>query len=121
MAVHVQCVLVVENETLLGAGIECMLAAETDLDVIGVMPPDVNGLLDAIRCYQPDVVILDEASPLAQFTRLLAQLPDFPSSRILIVSADDDRVQVFDRQQVLVTPTNSLATIIRCHQTVRRS
>lgn len=121
MAVRVQRILVVENETLFGAGIECMLAAETDLDVIGVMPPDVNSLLNAIWCHQPDVVILDESSPLAQPTRLFTQLPDLPALRILIVRADDDRVQVFDRQQILVTPTNSLATIIRCHQTVHFS
>ena len=106
-----QRVLIVENELLLGAGIEHLLAGEADLNVRGIARADEAVLLEEIKLSQPDVVILDEATCLTDPMKLLAHLQDHPRLRVIVVSANDNVVQIFDKQQVLVNQTSDLASL----------
>jgi len=106
-----QRILIVENESLLGAGIEHLLAGEADLNVVGIARADEAVLLEKIKLSQPDVVILDEATCLTNAMKLLAHLQDCPKLRVIVVSANDNVVQIFDKQQVLVNQTTDLASL----------
>ena len=91
-------VLIVENESLLGAGIERLLAGETGLNVGGVTPPNETALIDTIKHLQPDVIILDEASLLTTPVKVLIDLLDYPKLWVVTVSANDNRVQISNKQ-----------------------
>jgi len=106
-----QRVLIVENESLLGAGIEHLLAHEPDLNVVGIARADEAVLLEEIKLSQPDIVILDRATCLTNAMKLLAHLQDCPKLRVIVVSANDNVVQIFDKQQVLVNQTTDLASL----------
>ena len=106
-------VLVVENESLLGTGIEKLLASKANLDVMGVMPADEVDLINIIWSLQPDIVILNKASSLMDSEKLLTLLKDYPTFRILEVSADDNRIRVYDKHEVLTVHTDDLLQIIQ--------
>ena len=110
-ATTIRRVLIVENELLLGAGIEHLLAGETDLDVMGITRVDEVKLLEEIRFSQPEVVILDRATCLINPTKLITRLPDYPCLRVIVISANDNLMQIFERQQVLVTHVHGLASL----------
>jgi DNA-binding NarL/FixJ family response regulator len=106
-----QHVLVIENERLLGAGIENLLRREVDLQVTGVTVEDESALLQAISRAGADVVVLDEATTDA--TSLLAILENHPRLRVLVVSADGDLVRMYDARQVTVTQATELVALIK--------
>ncbi len=111
-----QCVLIVENGSLLGAGVECLLSDEAWLCVVGVTPPDGATLIEIIKHLQPDLIILDEAYFLTLSIGLLAKLLDHPQLRVITVSANNDRVQMYHKQQLLITHATDLVHFIRARR-----
>lgn len=106
-------VLVVENQLLLGAGIQKFLSDEADFEVIGSSPSDQLDLVREIRQLRPDVVFLDIDSRLADAIDLLNFLEDFPDLRVILVSTDHDRIQIYTRREVLIHHPTDLFGIIR--------
>jgi DNA-binding NarL/FixJ family response regulator len=112
-ATRVRRVLVIDHQLLLGAGVQGLLSDEAGLDVIGVSPADPLELAQDVRRYQPDVVVLDENSRLGSPAGLLASLEDYPELHMVVVSADDNRVCIYGKQEVLMTQAADLLGIIR--------
>jgi DNA-binding NarL/FixJ family response regulator len=106
-----QRVLIIENETLLGAGVQSLLQDEANMEVIGISPSNLAELIQEIRRSRSDVVVLDEVTHLTGPTKLLALLEDYPKLRLVVVSANDDRVRIYDKREVLVTHTTDLLYI----------
>lgn len=104
-------VLVIENQRLLGAGIERLLRREADLQVVGVMPENQGALLQAIGYSHADVVILDASATDA--AGLLALLEQYPGLRLVLVSADDGLVRTYEAHQVIVTQATELVALIK--------
>lgn len=107
-----QRVLIVESELLLGAGVESILAGHTGLDVAGISPCDQAVLVEEIRVFRPDIVVMDVVTRFASATNLLALLEDCPKLRVLVMSVDDNRICVYDKREVLVTQVRDLLDII---------
>jgi chemotaxis response regulator CheB len=106
-------ILIIENESILGAGIERLLADRARLDVIGVTSVNGTMLIDTIKQLQPDVIILDEAHLLAMPFNFLTALLDYPSLRVMVISAHHNRVQICHKQQLLVTQVTDLVSLIQ--------
>jgi DNA-binding NarL/FixJ family response regulator len=104
-------VLVIENQRLLGAGIETLLRRDVDLDVLGVTPESESGLLRDINRFQADVVIFDEA--MIDSTGLLNLLEHYPTLRVVLVNADDGLVRTFDARQFNVVQATELVALIK--------
>ncbi len=105
------CVLVIENQQLLGAAIEILLRRDVDLQVVGATPENEGALLQAVRCSHADVIVLDEFT--TDSTRLLTLLEHHPGLRIVIVSADDGLVRMYEARQVIVKKANELVALIK--------
>ena len=106
-------VLVVENDSLLGASVENILTRELGLNVVGVTPANEAALIQAIWHARPAIVILNEASSLTDAMNLMARLKDYPQLRVVVVNTDNNLVQIYDKRQVLATPDNNLPAISR--------
>ena len=105
-------ILVVENELLLGASIEHLLKNEADFCVWGVTSTDVPTLVEEIIRIRPDVVILEEVRHPIEPAKLLILLKEIPRLRLIVVSAEDDVIQIYDKDQFMATQTADLVTII---------
>ena len=89
-----------------------MLSGEADLEVTGISPGDQAELAQEIRRLQPDLVVLDRDSRWVDPTGLLASLQDYPKVRMVVVSANDNLVCVYDKQQILTNRAADLLDII---------
>jgi DNA-binding NarL/FixJ family response regulator len=106
-------VLVVDNQILMGAGVQSLLGGQADLELVGISPCDQAELAGEIRRLRPDLVVLDRDSQWVDPTRLLAALQDYPKLCLVVVSADDNLVCIYDKQQVLTSRAHDLLGIIR--------
>ncbi len=104
-------VLVIENQRLLGAGIENLLRREAGLHVVGVTQDNQGALLQAIGCSRANVVVLDKS--MIDPTRLIALLEHHPGLRVVSVSADNGLVRTYEAQQVIVTQVSELVALIK--------
>ena len=111
-AVNRQHILVIEDN-LLSELISRLLSRATDLDVVGLAPRDEAALVEEIRRIRPAVVVLDADTKLTDPDDLLCLLDDELDSRVIAVSADDNTVRVYDKQQVLITRGGDLVAIVR--------
>ncbi len=91
-------VLVIENNLVLGACIESLLALDPDLHVIGIAPQNEAALIQELWRAQPDVLIMDEGSRLINLTRLLCQLENYPKLRLIVMNSHNNWLQLFDIQ-----------------------
>jgi DNA-binding NarL/FixJ family response regulator len=105
-------VLIIENEQLLGAGVEKLLRRDSGFKVDGITVSDELELVAKVRQFEPDVVVLDEATMLTDPLRLLNLLGDFPKLRVIAVSADDDRVYIYNKRLVVAKRAADLADLI---------
>jgi DNA-binding NarL/FixJ family response regulator len=104
--------MVVENQSVFGAGVQRLLAGAAGLEVIEFSPGDYAELIQEIRRVQPDVIVLDEVTHLADPIRLLSFLQGHPELRLMVVSPNDNLVRVYDKYQVLVTQAADLISIV---------
>lgn len=93
-------VLIAEKEILLGAAIQSFLAGKPGLDVISIPTRDLAELVQEIERVQPDVVILGEPGHLSEPAQLLTYLRGYPKLRVVVVSAENNMVRVYDRHEV---------------------
>lgn len=111
--INVQSVLIIENQMLLGAGVQTLLAGEADLEVIGISPSSQERLAQEVSRLRPDVIVLDETSHLAGPTKLLSLLKDSPKLRIVVISANHNLVRIYNKQETRLGRTTDLFDIIR--------
>ena len=95
-------VLIVENQTLLGAGVHSLLGDETGLEIRGISPHDQTELIEDIGRFQPDVLIVNKGSHLIAPLNLLAALENHSRVQVIVVSADDNQVCIYDKRQLVV-------------------
>lgn|GEM_PF-1584850 len=106
-------ILIVENESLLGAAIEHLLTGITDFQVVGIKAPDEETLIEALKQIRADVLIFDEASLLKVSLRLLTEILNYPYLRIVVVNANNDYVQLYHKQEAVITQAADLINLIR--------
>jgi DNA-binding NarL/FixJ family response regulator len=112
-ATNVRRVLIVENQTLLGAGVHSLLGDETGLEIRGISPHDQTELIQDVRCFQPDIVIMDKVGHLIAPLNLLAALENHSQLQVIVVSADDNQVCIYDKRQLLVRQAADFLDMIR--------
>jgi DNA-binding NarL/FixJ family response regulator len=110
--VNRQHVLVVEDE-LFSELVRSLLDQVKDLNVAGFAPRDEAELIGEIERTQSAVVVLDAATRLTDPQSLWCHLNGDQDLRVVAVSTEDNTVQVYDKQQVLITRGEDLVAIIR--------
>lgn len=107
-------ILIVEDELLLGAGIKSLLTGETDLDLLDSCSGDEAELAEEIRRLQPNVIILDQNSNLVDLGKLMSWLDGYPELRVVLVNANLDLVEIYDKRQVVITQVADFIATVKC-------
>ena len=108
-----QRVLIVENCSLLGAGIESLLAQESDFEVVGCSPQNEMDFISIVGKLKPDVIIIHDTSIFTDPARMLTRLTIDLNHRLLMVSNTKNQVGTFWSSAVTVTSGDSLGALIR--------
>lgn len=106
-------VLVVFDEPLLRAGVESLLTQDLELEVHCISLPNGDRLAEQLNLYKPEVVIVDENLKSVRLSGVFEQLENYPVLRVLVVNIRDNRLQIYDKREIVVTHTNDLLETIR--------
>ena len=106
-------ILIVENQLLLGAGLQSLLSVEPDLHVIGISPSNQLELVREIRQFRPDIVFLDKDSQLTDAVELLTFLEDFHELQLIEVNANDHLVHIYNMQETRLCRATDVLSILR--------
>jgi DNA-binding NarL/FixJ family response regulator len=106
-------VLVIDNQGIMGAGMEKLLAGDQALEVIGVATLNEQTLVQEIWQLQPDTIILTLESEVINPYRLLEVLQDYGHLRIILASVNSNVMDIYDRQQITANNPGSLIARLR--------
>jgi hypothetical protein len=101
------------REDPLGRGVEFFLASRKEWEVIRITDNfDANYLYQEVERVKPDVVIIYQGD-CADDTDVPAQLmKDRPNLKVITVSLENNSVEVYSKQQVMVTEVSDLFSIV---------
>jgi DNA-binding NarL/FixJ family response regulator len=108
-----QRVLIIDNRSIMGAGIETLLSDTRHLQIIGTAPQDENDLVNDVWQYSPDVIILSNQSQLTDPARLMTLLKRYRSFRLIVVNEDDNSMEVYEKRRVVARQRSDLATAVQ--------
>lgn len=108
----IKCLIVCANE-LFGVAVENLCKTQSDLKVVNLTPLSNNGLAQELERYHPNVLILDEGIDLNSPTGLYSFLESFPELRVIKLNTQVNLLQVYKKQDVLVTKTSDLLSVVR--------
>jgi chemotaxis response regulator CheB len=108
-----QRVLVIDNHTIMGAGVEALLSNSKNLQIIGTTPQTEDDLVQDVWQFSPDVIILNYQSEITDPVRLLSLLNHYRSFRLIVVSEDDNTMEIYEKRQVTASHRSDLATAVQ--------
>jgi hypothetical protein len=97
-------VVLLDGNNILSAGLANLITDNQDLQFEHITQVNDASILEAFGRRQPDVVVITESDP-KDLTRILELLettqPDGPW-RIMIVRQDTNRIDLYDKRQVMI-------------------
>lgn len=110
-----QRVLIVDNHTIMGAGVKKLLSNTGRLQIVNSTPLAETDLIHDVQLFMPDVIILSNRSQLTTPIRLLSLLKNQNAFRLIVVSEDDNTIEVYDKQQIMAERETDLAKAVRAN------
>ncbi len=104
-------VFIVASHPLFAQGVQSLLEGQQDLAVVGMAPADLD-VIDKIRASRPDVVILDADSD-AQMTLLPALLRENMGVKLVGLTLEDNRIDIYYQKQFVGTGVADLVEAVR--------
>lgn len=93
-------VLLVESGHLLGGVISSLFSQYEHLSLIEASPANGAELVQAVKTYAPQIVVLDDTLKGDFLRRLLRHMQSTPGLRVVVVGADSNAVEVYQKEQV---------------------
>ena len=104
-------VLVVEEDSLFRNGIESSLR-HANMQIIGTAPADIHVIVAEIKRTNPTAIILNDQSDNIDAQLILNLLNIYPTLKIIGLSLEHNRLNVYGKQEVQVTTTDDLISAI---------
>jgi len=115
-------VLLLDGNNILSAGLASLLTEHQSLQLEHLAKVDDASILEAIQRHLPDVIAITETDP-CDVTRILKLLettrPDDPW-RIMIVRQDSNRIDIYDKRQVMINHQRDVIALFTERQLVNR-
>ncbi len=101
------------REDMLGRGVELFLNTRKEWEVIRISDKhDARFLAREVERVQPDVVIIYQGD-CASETNLPAQIiTNQPNLKVILVSLENNSIEVYNKQKILVTELSDLFSIV---------
>ena len=111
-------VMLLDGNNILSAGLANLITDNQDLQFEHITHVDDASILEAFGRRQPDVVVITESDP-NDLTRILELLettqPDSPW-RIMIVRQDTNRIDLYDKRQVMINQRQDVIDLFNAPQ-----
>jgi hypothetical protein len=110
-------VFIVASHPLFAQGVHTLLDGQSGLTVVGMGQAEL-GVIDQIRELRPDVVVLDADSS-SQVSLLPALLRENLGVKLVGLTLEDNRIDVYYQQQIIGTDVGDLVEAVRAPMTWR--
>lgn len=95
-------VLIAESESVLTAGLRCLLMARDDLEVRGVSCKRMDEFIQAVRTFCPHVIIAEQNFVTNNLSILMDISLHYPRLRLVCLSLTSNHLQVYEKRLVYV-------------------
>jgi DNA-binding NarL/FixJ family response regulator len=108
-------VLVIGSGTLFDEGLRGLLARQDGVRVSGTIHTDTPALLHQISHTQPDTIVISqiESASLSHVCEWLQKSPAPGALRVIVVRADDNAIDVYEKRTVVAAQHDDFITIVR--------
>ncbi len=114
-------VMLLDGNNILSAGLAYLITENQELQLEHIADVDDLSILAAISRRQPDVIVITENDPY-ELTRILELLetarPD-SAWRIMIVRQDTNRIDLYDKRQVMISRRQDVIDLFNDSQPTR--
>jgi len=101
------------SEDILSSSIEYLLSAKAGWKVVSISSKeDLDALILAVETTQPDIVIMNMDCHNDRINSTLQLLQDYPAIKVIMVSLEDNLMQVYSKQNIMVKQASDLITVI---------
>jgi len=109
------CLLACENEFLLGAIIEDILNKDSSLKLTAIIGISDAEVIEALESQHPDVIIYCHKTRDDFSSNITYINSKFPELLMITITPDDNYMQLNGKQEILVTQSTDLLTVIHDH------
>lgn len=116
LATSSQRILVVDNRSIFGAGVEQLLSntnTQQHLQIAGIVPQDELELIREVWRYSPDVIILSNQSQVTNPIKLISLLKDYQRFRLIVVSETDNTIEVYEKRHIVAKQQTDLLAVVQ--------
>lgn len=100
-------------EDLLSSSVEFYLTVQKDWKVINVSDEEnLDAMMQAVERVKPDVVILRQGKQCGNLNLLPLLLKDRPSLKVITVTLDNNLMEVYSKQNILVRSAADLISAV---------
>jgi DNA-binding NarL/FixJ family response regulator len=107
-----QRVLIIGNDSIIGAGIENLLWRERIIDVYGTVTKSASTLLRLIQKIEPHVIIIDRHTTPIRADQLWLLLSQPCDLNLIEINAITPYMRIFTKKQIWLTRPVTLASAI---------
>lgn len=107
-----QRILIIGNDTLIGAGTENLLRKQNTVDVYGIAAEPTSSLLLSIINIQPRIVIVDSHTSPLTADQLWQMFSQFGDLYLVEINAFTPYVRVFTKNQIWLTRLTGLVDAV---------
>jgi DNA-binding NarL/FixJ family response regulator len=102
-----------DSEDILSSFIELFLSSKADWKIVSVSTKeDLSALILASETTQPDIVIIHQGRHNDPTNLPLQLLQDHPAVRVITISLEDNLMDVYSKQKVMVRQASDLISAI---------
>jgi hypothetical protein len=106
-------VLIIKSGSFVGGVINDILKNNAEeLDICSIVPADISEISQVISQYSPDVLITDDTSPDEVLNAILLCARRFPNLRLVVICANENRVQIYNSQSVDVAHKEDFLAVL---------
>ena len=106
-------VLIIKSGLFVGGVINDILKNNAEeMELWSVVPSDVSEISQVINQYNPDVLITDDTSPNEMLNEIILCARRFPNLRLVVICANENRVQIYNSQSVDVAHLEDFLAIL---------
>ncbi len=113
-------VLIIEDDSLFGDGVEQLLAQQQSIEIIGTVSADFKSIVETAENGPAEVLVINETLTKTHAHLIWQILKAHPQLQIIVLSLEDNRLSVLNNQEVSVTTSADLISTIVAKSTRRK-
>ena len=112
MGIDSKSIPIITGKSYIGKGVESLLSQRSDMDMDSSAIIDNDSSVYKIENFHPNIIIRDERLLNTKRVVLSNLLSGCPKMRVLVLCLNDNRISIYDHQEIIISNSNDLVSTI---------